>query len=165
MVPHSRLRGIQQSADMLRNRSTSLKLEKTILITIYLTVMCTTCRRRRGVCRRRCLQPRMSRLRRFRRKRFILWTYWRRPVARFPRRQRGRQSEHGRRQGDLGLASTVDFACFGALSRAATKLGDAAAGSAPQGVLSLRGRGGGGSGGRGGVKKVSRLIVILGSRG
>ena len=150
---------------MLRNRSTSSKLEKTILITIYLTVMCTTCQRRRGVCRRRCLQPRMSRLRRFQRKRFILWTYWRRPVARFPRRQRGRQSEHGRRRGDLGLASTVDFACFGALSRAATKLGDAAAGSAPPCVLSLRGRGGGGRGGRGGVVKVSRLIVILGSRG
>ena len=154
MVPHSRLRGIQQSADMLRNRSTSLKLEKTILITI-----------RQGVCRRRCLQPRMSRLRRFRRKRFILWTYWRRPVARFPRRRRGRQSEHGRRRGNLGLASMVDFACFGALSRAATKLGDAAAGTAPPCVLSLRGRGGGGSGGRGGVVKVSRLIVILGSRG
>jgi hypothetical protein len=165
MVPHSRLRGIQQSAEMLRNRSMSLKLQKTILITIYLTVMCKTCRRRRGVCRRRYLQPGMSRLRRFRRKRFILWTYWRRPVARFPRRRRGRQSEHGRRRGDLGLASTVNFACLVSLLRAATKLGNAAAGSAPPCELSLRGRGGGGSGVRGGVVKVSRLIVILGSRG
>jgi hypothetical protein len=165
MVPHSRLRGIQQSADMLRNRSTSLKLEKTILITIYLTVMCTTCRRRQGVCRRRCLQPRMSRLRWFRRKRFILWTYWRRPVARFPRRRRGRQSEHGQRGGHLGGSTTVDLLRRWAPLDAATKLGDAAAGSAPPCVLSLRGRGGGGSGGRGGVVKVSRLIVILGSRG
>jgi hypothetical protein len=42
MAPHPRRRGIQQSADMLQNRSTSLKIEKTILITVNLTIMCTT---------------------------------------------------------------------------------------------------------------------------
>ncbi len=46
MVPHSRHRGIQQSADMLRNRSTLLKLEKKILFTIIFTIMCTTRRQR-----------------------------------------------------------------------------------------------------------------------
>jgi len=46
MAPHPRRQGIQQLANMLRNRSTSLKLEKSILITINLTIMCTTCQRR-----------------------------------------------------------------------------------------------------------------------
>ena len=41
MVPHPRHQCMQRSADMLRNRSTSLKLEKTILITINFTIMCT----------------------------------------------------------------------------------------------------------------------------
>jgi hypothetical protein len=35
MVPHSQRRGIQQSADMLRNRSTSLKLEKKYLLLLF----------------------------------------------------------------------------------------------------------------------------------
>jgi hypothetical protein len=97
MVPHPRRRGVQQSADMLRNRATSLKLEKTILITINFTIMCTLRRRRQWGCRRQCPQPRMGRLRRFRSNRSVLWTYWHRPVARLPRRRWGRQSEHGRR--------------------------------------------------------------------
>jgi hypothetical protein len=42
MVPHPRQQCIQQSADMLRNRSALLKLDKTTLITINLTNMCTT---------------------------------------------------------------------------------------------------------------------------
>jgi hypothetical protein len=42
MVRHSWCQGIQQSADMLRNRSTLLKLEKKIFITIIFTIMCTT---------------------------------------------------------------------------------------------------------------------------
>jgi len=45
------------------------------------------------------------------------------------------------------------------------KLGDAATGSAPSCVLALRGDGGGGSRGRGGVGKLTRLIVKLGSWG
>ena len=103
MVHHSRRRGIQQSADMLQNRSMSLKLEKTILITNNFTIMCMTRRRRRCGCRRQCPQPRLGRLRRFRRNRSVLWTYLHRLVARLTRRQRGpgRQSEHGRRRGHL----------------------------------------------------------------
>jgi hypothetical protein len=46
-------------------------------------------------------------LRPFRRNRFVLWTYWHRPVARFRRRQKGRQSENGRGRGDFGLALTL----------------------------------------------------------
>jgi hypothetical protein len=46
-------------------------------------------------------------LRPFRRNRFVLWTYWHRPVAQFWRRQRGRQSENGQGGGNFGLASTV----------------------------------------------------------
>jgi hypothetical protein len=87
---------------MLRNRSTPLKLEKKLLITIIFTIMCTTCRQRRCSCRRRCPQPRMDHLRRFRCNSSILWTYCHRPVSRFPRRRLGRQSKYGRRGGDLG---------------------------------------------------------------
>ena len=111
MVPYSRQRGIQQSANMLRNRSTPLKLEKKILITIIFTIMCTTRRRRLCVCRRRCPQPRMDRLQWFRCNSSVLWTYCHRPVARFPRRRLGRQSKYGRRGGDLrGSTSNIFFA-------------------------------------------------------
>jgi len=112
MVPHSRHRGIQQSADMLRNRSTPLKLEKKILITIIFTIMCTMCRQRRCGCRRWCPQPHnMDRLRRFWCNSSVLWTYCHRPVARFPRRRLGRQSKYGRRGGDLrGSTSNIFFA-------------------------------------------------------
>ena len=102
MVPHPWRQGIQKSADMIRNRSTSLKLEKTILINIYLTIMCAKHQRRWCGWRRRCLQPRIGRLRQFRHNRFVLWTYWHCPVAPFPWWQQGRQSEHGRRGGNLG---------------------------------------------------------------
>ena len=41
MVPHPRRRGMQQSADMLRNRSTLLKLEKTILyLLLLISLLC-----------------------------------------------------------------------------------------------------------------------------
>jgi hypothetical protein len=104
MVPHPWRRGIQQSADMLQNRTTSLKLENTkpIRITINLTIMCTTSQRRRCGCIWRFPHLRMGRLRRFRHNRSVLWTYWHRLVPRLPRRRRGRQSEHGRRGGHLG---------------------------------------------------------------
>jgi len=110
MVPHPRRQGIQQSTDMLQNRSTSLKLEKKILITINLTIMCMTRQRWWCGCRGRCPQPHMGRLRRFRRNRSVLWACWYCPVARLPqRRRRGRQSEHGRRGGHLGGSATADF--------------------------------------------------------
>jgi hypothetical protein len=41
MVPHSQRQGIQQSADMLRNMSTSLKLEKYLLLLFPLS--CARC--------------------------------------------------------------------------------------------------------------------------
>jgi hypothetical protein len=47
MVPHSWRQGIQQPTNMLRNRSTLLKLEKKIFITINMTIMCTSCRQGR----------------------------------------------------------------------------------------------------------------------
>ncbi len=110
MVPHSRHRGIQQSADMLRNRSMSLKLEKKILITIIFTNMCTTRWQRRCVCRGQCSQPCMDRLRWFRCNSSILWTYCHRPVAWFPQQRLGRQSKYGRRRGDFGGSTTVYLA-------------------------------------------------------
>jgi hypothetical protein len=77
-----------------------LKLEKIILITINLTIICTTCRRRR------CLQARMGRLQWFRRNSnsFVLWTCWHCTVARFPQGRRERQSEYGQRGGNFGFA-------------------------------------------------------------
>jgi hypothetical protein len=53
-------------------------------------------------CRRRCPQPRMGHFWRFRLKRFVVWTHWHRRVAWFQRTRQGRQSERGRRSGDLG---------------------------------------------------------------
>jgi hypothetical protein len=46
-------------------------------------------------------------LRPFRCNRFVLWTYWHRPGARFRRRQRGRQSENGQGGGNFGLALMI----------------------------------------------------------
>jgi hypothetical protein len=51
-------------------------------------------------------------LRLFRCNRFVLWTYWHRPVAWFWRRQRGRQSENGQGGGNFGLALMVIFAAL-----------------------------------------------------
>jgi hypothetical protein len=42
IVPHPRCQGIQQSVDMLRNRSTLLKLEKIAFITNIFTIVCMT---------------------------------------------------------------------------------------------------------------------------
>ena len=118
MVPHPWCRGMQQSADMLRNKSTLLKLEKTILITINLTTVCTMRRRRRCGCRRRCPQLCMGRLRRFRRNRSVLWNYRHRPVARLPRRRRGRQSEQeGRRGAIWGVDNSQFAASMGTIGR------------------------------------------------
>ncbi len=107
--PPPQRRRTQQSANLLRNRSTQLKLEKTILITIIFTIMCTTCRQRQCGCRRRCLQPRMNPMRRFRCNSSVLWNYCHRPVPWFPRRRLGRQSKYGQRGGDLGGWTTAEF--------------------------------------------------------
>jgi hypothetical protein len=95
---------------MLRNRSTSLKLEKKILITVIFTIMCTTSQQRRCVCRQRFPHPHMDCLRWFRCNSSVLWTYCHRPVARFQRRRQGRQSKYGRHGGDFGGATTVNLA-------------------------------------------------------
>jgi hypothetical protein len=95
---------------MLRNRSTLVKLEKKIFITIIFTIMCTTRRQQRCGCMQRCLQPRMGSLRWFRCNRIVLRIYWHRPVAWFPRRRLGRQSKYGRRRGNLGGSTMVDLA-------------------------------------------------------
>jgi len=155
MVPHPRRRGMQQSADMLRNRSTLSKLEKTILISINLTIMCTTHWRRWWDCRRRCLQPRMGRLRRFQRNRFVLWTYcyWHRRVALSPRRQQGRQSEHGQRGGHLGGLTTVNLLLWWALLDAVAAFGAPTVTIALSWVLLVRGRKGFGREQEGGEKK------------
>ena len=52
MGPHSRQKSIQQSTNILFERATSLKLEKTIVITIFMTILGTT--RRRIVVPDRC---------------------------------------------------------------------------------------------------------------
>jgi hypothetical protein len=111
MVPHSRLRGIQQSADMLRKRSTLLKLEKKIFITIIFAIMCTMHWQQQCGCRQRCPQPRMDHLRQFQCNSFVLclWTYCHCPVARFPQQGLGRQSKYGQRGGDLGGSTMANL--------------------------------------------------------
>ncbi len=42
MGPHSRQQSIQQSTNILFERATSLKLEKIIVITIFITILGTT---------------------------------------------------------------------------------------------------------------------------
>jgi hypothetical protein len=101
----------------------------------------------------------------FRHNRFVLWTYWHRPVAWFQRRQRGRQAEHGRVGGNFGLALTVILLCQWEPLGVMAEFGDATARSVPSHVLLLRGAGGEGSEGTRGVGKVTRLIVELGSWG
>jgi hypothetical protein len=97
--------------------------------------------------------------------RFVLWTYWHRPVARFRRQQRGRQSENGWGGGNFGLASMVILLCQWELLGVVAKFGNATSERTPSRVLSLRGAGVEGSGGTRGIRKVSRLIIELGSRG
>jgi hypothetical protein len=104
-------------------------------------------------------------LRTFQRNRFVLWTYWHCLVARFRRRQRGRQSENGRGGGDFGLALTVILLRQWEPLGVVAKFGNATARRMPSCVLSLRGTRVEGSGGMRGIGKVSRLIVELGSQG
>jgi hypothetical protein len=165
MVPHSRHRGIQQSADMLRNRSTLLKLEKNILITIIFTIMCTMCRQRQCGCRRRCPQPLMDHLQRFQCNSSILWTYCHRPVARFPRRRLGRQSKYGRSGGDLGGSTMVDLALSTCAFPPLAEFGESACDmTLPTMVLLMGGRGGTLSASRG-DEKLLRLMVLIGTVG
>jgi hypothetical protein len=109
MVPQSQRQGIHKSADMLRNRSTSLKLEKKIFITIIFTIMCTTRRRQQCGCRQRCPQPRMDQLRWFQCNSSVLCTYCHCPVTQFLRWRLGRQSKYGWCGGDLRGVTTVDL--------------------------------------------------------
>ena len=104
-------------------------------------------------------------LRPFRRNMFVLWTYWHRPVARFWQRQRGSQSENGRGRGIFGLALTVILLRQWEPLGVVAEFGNATSGRTPSRVLSMRGAGVEGSGGTRGIRKVSRLIVELGSRG
>ena len=158
-APLPALRGIQQSVNMLRNRSTLLKLDKTILITFCMTSMCTMSQRQQCGCRQWCLQPRMGRLRQLRRNRFVLWTYWHHPVAWFPWRRWGRRSKHGRRGGNLGFVSRPICCVFELALEVVAELGYAIARSLPVCMLLLR-AGGEGSRGTRGIGKVTRLIVF-----
>jgi hypothetical protein len=165
MVPHSRHRGIQQSVHMLHIRSTPLKLEKKILITIIFTIMCTTCRQQWCGCRWRCPQPRMDCLRRFWCNSSVLWTYCHSPVARFPRRRLGRQSKYERRRGDLGGSTTVDLALSTCAFTPLAKFGKSACGiSFPTMVLLMGGRRGTLSA-SGVDKKLLRPEVLIGTLG
>ncbi len=71
--------------------------------------MCTAHRRWWCSCRQWSLQPRMDRLWWFRCNRSMLWTYWHRPVARFPRWRWVRQSKNGQCRGNLRGLTTVDL--------------------------------------------------------
>ena len=136
---------------MLQNRSTPFKLEKTIFITINLT-LCTTSWRRRWGCRGQCPQLRMGHLWRFCCTRLVLWAYWHRPVAQFPRRRRRRQPEHGWCGGDLEGSLTVDLLRRWAPLGAVAEFGDSAA-SMPLGCCQWEGARVLVGGMRGGVKK------------
>jgi hypothetical protein len=81
----------------------------------------------------------MGHLRRFQCNKFVIWTYWHRPVALFPWRQQGRQSKHGQHGGNFGFPSMVVLMDFGALSGVAAKFDDATTRRMPACVLLLRG--------------------------
>ncbi len=165
MVPHSPHQGIQQSVDMLHNRSTPLKLEKKIRITIIFTIMCTTCRQRRCGCRQRCPQPCMDRLRWFWCNSSVLCTYCHRPVARFTRRRLGRQSKYGQCGGDLGELTTVDLALSTCVLPPLAEFGESACGiSLPTMVLLMGGRRGT-LWASGGDKKLLWPEVLIGTLG
>ncbi len=111
VVLHSQRWGIQQSANVLHNRSTLLKLEKKIFIIIIFTIMCTTHQQQWCVCKPGCPQPRMDCLRRFQCNCSVLWTYCHHPVARFLRQWLGRQSKFGWHGGDLEGLTMVIWHC------------------------------------------------------
>ncbi len=161
MVPHPRHRGIQQSANMLHNRSTSLKIEK--IITNIFTIMCTTCRHWQCGCRWKYPQPRMGHLQRFRYNWFVLWTYWHCSIAWFLWQRLGMQSQHGWHRGNFGFALMVFLMDFWALLGAVAEFDNATARRTPACMLLLRGGQGDGGGGRDGRVILARLIVQLGS--
>jgi len=89
-----------------------LKTRKKILISTNLTFMCTVhdaSTTTMWLRRWQCMKPRIGHPWQFRFNRFSLRTYRHHPVARFPRRRGGRQSEHGQRRGDLGGTAMVDL--------------------------------------------------------
>ncbi len=139
MVPHSRHWGIQQSADMLRNRSTLLKLEKKIFINIIFTIMCMTCWQQQCGVRQWCPQPHMDHLWWLQCNSSVLWTYWHRPFAWFPWQQLGRQSKYGQHGGDLGGVTTVDLALFTCAFNPPDKFADSNTCLPLPSMLSMRG--------------------------
>ncbi len=103
--------------------------------------MCTTCWQRLCGCRRRCLQPRMDHLRWFWCNSSVLRAYCHRPVTRFPQRQLGRQSNYGRRGGDLGGLTTVNLVLSTWVFPPLAKFGKSACGiPLPTMVLLMGGR-------------------------
>ncbi len=168
MVPHPQRWGIQQSANTLRNKSMSLKLEKiSLLLIIRLFSVWHDDANDSTTMQLQAMMPAaaVDHLWPFWHNMFVLWTYWHRPVAQFRRPQRGRQSENGQGGGNFRLASTVILLHWWGPLGVVAEFGDATAGRMPSRVLSLRGAGVEGSRGMRGIGKVTRLIVILGSRG
>ncbi len=102
----------QKKSQMLQTAPARMRtsLEKKIFITIIFTFMCTTHQQWWCICRQRCLQPCMDRLRRFWCNSSILWTYCHHPVAWFLRRRLGRQAKYGRHGGYLGGLTMVSLA-------------------------------------------------------
>jgi hypothetical protein len=165
MVPHSRHRGIQQSVDMLHNRSTPLKQEKKILITIFFTIICPTCQQRQCGCRQRCPQPRMDRLQRFLCNSSVLWTYYHCPIAWFPWRQLGRQSKYGQRGGDLVGSTTVDLALSTCVFPPLAEFGESVCGILLPTMVLLMGGRRGTLLASGGDENVLRTEVLIGTLG
>jgi hypothetical protein len=110
-------------------------------------------------CRRRCVKQCMGRLWQFRCNRFVLRTYRHHPVARFPWRRGGWQSEHGQRRGNLGGSSLVDLPHQWAPLEMWSNLAIHHHCSAPMGVAGERAQGFW-SGARGGGEKVSIVMVM-----
>ncbi len=165
MVPHSWHRGIQQSADMLCNRSTWLKLEKKILITIIFTIIYTTHHQRQCVCRQRCLQPCMDHLRWFRRTSYFLWIYRHRPVAQFLQWRLGRQSKYGRHGGDFGGSTIVKLALSMCAFSPPDEFGKSTCAVLLPAMVLLMGGRGGRFLASGEKENVSQLMVLIGTLG
>ena len=116
IVPHPMRQGIQQSANMPRNRSMSLKLDVHNMSMTTMWLQETMHAVAHGLS-----------LAVFNAIRFIPWTYWHRLVAWFPQRQQGRQLEHmGRAEATWWGCQNSQFAALmGAGMRAVAKFGNA----------------------------------------
>ncbi len=90
---------------------------------VYFTIMCAKRQQWGWGCRQRCPQLRIGCLRQLQCNRFVLWTYWHCPVARFPWRRLGRQSKCGQCRGDLGRLTMVVLTLSTCALRALAKFG------------------------------------------